>query len=152
MGAILKGIGVLALVVCISGFGFFKADGIKDEIKRLKSVISALTKADNMVRCGGYNKEKILKTAFYGVNGFALKGGAAYVSDKAVSKEAEAIINAFFADFGGGDIPAERRRIAATKDELLKLLCEREKTCAAESKIWRTTGVCAGLALGIMLI
>ena len=147
-----KYIGILAIVLSFTGFGFLKARQKNDTAAWLKGVITALNKADNMLRTGGYGREKIFEAAFYGVPGFYYKDGIAALENKAGIPEISGVLNAFFADFGTGDAVTERGRVAAAKGEMQNALFALEKTLVAESRIWRTCGICAGLILGIMLI
>ncbi|MBR5922225.1 MAG: hypothetical protein IKZ59_00360 [Clostridia bacterium] len=147
-----KYFGILAVILSFSGFGFFKARQKSDGVTCLKRIISAFSKADSMLRTGGYSREKILKSAFSDIPGFICKNGDATFTNRAVKPEVSSAVNLFLANFGAGDATRERARIAETKNELLSALSSLEESLAAESKIWRTCGVCAGLIIGIMFV
>ena len=146
-----KCLGILATVMSFSAFGFLKARRKSDEIAAVKLILSAFSAADSMLRTGGYSREIILKTAFLDVPGFGYKNGVATLGEAAGS-EISGFVNAFFADFGAGDAVRERGRIAAVRGEIQGVLSSREESAAAEGRIWRTCGICAGLILGIMFI
>ena len=141
MRYLFKYTGILAVVLCLSLLGFIKSRLKREEIKRLKALEAAFSRADGMLLLGNKSRAEILSECF----GCVLKNGE-------IEGQAEGITNTFLKEFGSGDTALERSRIAQTKKEIASLALAAEKQYSQLSGIWRTAGVCGGLAAGIMLI
>ena len=152
MKYLLKFAGIFAVVLCCSLSGFIRTRAKKEHIKRLKKIDAALSHADDMLRLSSGGKSAILSACFSGVEGVTVSGEGAFIPASAAGKEIADLINPFFSGFGSGDELFEHRRIARTRHLLGEALSREEKGYAQFAKIWQTAGICAGFALGIMLI
>ena len=152
MKYVLKFAGIFAVVLCCSLSGFIRTRSKKEYIRRLKKIDAGLSRADDMLRLGGGGKSAILSACFSDVEGFTVSADGAVISPAAAGKEAADLLNPFFAGFGSGDELFEHRRIARTRHLLCEVLSREEKGYAQFARIWQTAGICAGFALGIMLI
>ncbi len=139
MRAVIKFTGIVLVFCGFAFFGFFKSFSKREYIRRLKEIISSLDMADNMLRLGALSREKILKTSFSEI-------------DKPMPPKINRCLNAFFSDFGSGDTQTERGRIRSLKKELLSEIDRQEAEYKSSGRLWRTAGVCTGLAICIMLI
>ena len=148
---IIKTAGIVLIILGSTAFGFFKAYSKRDYINRLKALDSALMSAKSMLSYGALNRQKILLNALCGVENFNPCDGAGF-SDKLMSRELNAALNGFLRDFGRGDTVTEQSRIDSVRKLLLDDISLKEAEYKTDGKIWRTAGVCTGLALGIMLI
>ncbi len=138
MKFLFKVFGIVLVFLCVAFLGLFKSFSKRDYIRRLKKTVSALEKADNMLRTGATKREKILSKSF---------------EDAQLLNIPESdLLNAFFRDFGSGDLITEHKRIQELKKELLAEICREEAEYAKSGRLWRTAGVCGGLAVCIMLI
>lgn len=140
MRYLLKFAGISAAVICLSVSGFLKARLKKEEIKRLKAVFGAFCRAGDMLTLSNTDRRAIINECFSDL----LKDGK--------TGKANEIINSFFEGFGSGDTVIELNRIERAKRKTEELISKEEREYAAFSKIWRTTGICAGLAAGIIFI
>ena len=138
--------GIAVIVLSCSIFGFLKSFSKRQEILRLQKIDAALTRADNMLRLGVGDRERILSESFSDIDGI----GFTEYGEK--NNTAYACLNTFFREFGRGDIPTERQRINRLRYEIREQLEREKKAYASSGKIWRTAGVCVGLSIGIMLI
>ena len=148
MSYLFKYTGILAVVACLSLSGFIKSRLKRTEIARLKALEAAFVRADDMLTLCNKNREEILRECFFkateggdnGTRSIAPPAGAAKITDK------------FLKEFGSGDKDLEHNRITLAKSEISSLISCAEAQYTNLSKIWQTAGVCAGLALGIMLV
>lgn len=148
MSYLFKYTGIFTVALCLSVLGFLKSYSKREQIKRLKSLDLALSRADDMLRLGVQSRGEILGVCF----GREANAGKYIVfPDKAVG-EIGTIVDKFLSEFGSGDIQLEHSRISRVKRELAALISTQEAEYAQFDKIWRATGVCAGLCIGIMLI
>lgn len=152
MKLIIKLAGMVLIVLCFSMLGFLKALSKREYIKRLKSIDSSLIRASSLLKYGTFNRQKILETAFLRVPGFSISAEGAEIKDKMMSKDISTMLNLFLKDFGSVDTACELTRIKGNRDTLLREIKRLEDEYKTVGKLWRTAGVCAGLALGIMLI
>lgn len=143
-----KCIGVLTVVLCLSVLGFLKSYSKREQIKRLKALDSALSRANDMLRLGVQSRGEIIGECFGQVANTSVNVA---FTDKTAG-QANAVLDKFLSEFGSGDRELEYSRINRVKKELAALISANEAEYEQFSKIWRTTGVCAGLCLGIMLI
>lgn len=144
--------GIAAVVIGFSLFGASKAYAKKMNIIWLKSVAAALDTANDMLLAGASSKADILTRSFCKIGGFSAANGAIRIENKAVSSELSDALNAFLNEFGDGDTEHERRRIKRMAQKICELAKKAEEDYLATAKIWQTGGVCAGLAVGIMLL
>lgn len=138
--------GIAAIMLSCACFGFLKSFSKRQEISRLEKIDAALARADNMLRLGAGDRKKILSEAFSGIDGIYV------TADGAVDNLSSESLNAFFREFGKGDVPTERQRINRARYEIKEQLEKEKKTYASSGKIWQTSGVCIGVSIGIMLI
>ena len=138
--------GITAIVLSCAGLGFLKSFSQREKIARLRKIDAALARADNMLRLGAGDREKIITQSFSGIDGIgaAAKSGRDNLSYRCLDE--------FFREFGKGDVPTERQRINRVRYEIKEQLEREKRTYASSGKIWQTAGVCAGLSIGIMLI
>lgn len=149
MRYLIKYAGIVSVAASLSLFGFFKTRLKKTYINRLKKISVGLQKADDLLKFGETNRERILAVCFGAEVDFMLKDG---ILAKPQSSELCGLLKEFSREFGSGDLVAEHRRIALLKHAVDGIAEREESEYAQFSKIWQTAGVCAGLALGIMLI
>lgn len=149
MKYLIKYAGIVSVVVSLSLFGFFKTRVKKTYINRLKNISEGLQKADDLLKFGETNRDKILAACFGTELNFMSKDGT---FGKSQNSELCGMLKEFSREFGSGDLVAEHRRIARLKHTVDGVTARAESEYAQFSKIWQTAGVCAGLALGIMLI
>ena len=147
-----KILGVLVITVSISLFGFLKSYRERSYIRLLEKIAEALTRVDTALRLTADCRGKILSSSFDGVDGFCMHNGEAQFINKSIPDTLCSEINAFFSDFGSGDIILERQRIKRIWGVIKTAIEKEQKEYAASHKVWQTVGVCAGLMLGIMLI
>lgn len=152
MNMIIKTAGVVLITLGSTVFGFLKSYSKRDYIDRLKAIDSALLSAQIMLNYGMLSRQKILSNAFFRVDGFTLFCDGAEIFDKSMSREINDALNGFLKDFGRGDIDTEQIRIDRVRRLLLDEISLKETEYKTDGKIWRTAGICAGLAVGIMLI
>lgn len=148
MGYLFKYAGIFAVALCLSVLGFIRSYSKKEQIKRLKALDSALSRADDMLRLGVQSRGEILRECFGKEANTAVN--VAFTGKMAV--EINAAFDKFFYEFGSGDRQLEHNRISRVKNELATSISAQEAEYAQFGKIWRTAGVCAGLCIGIMLI
>lgn len=151
MNGIIKLVGVVITVLCPAFFGFSRARSKRNYIERLRTVDSALLSAANLLKYGNLSRRKLLETAFYRVEGFVF-GEKPEISDPDMSEELSEALNGFLTEFGSGDKTAEQARINGIRHTLLEELDRQKEEYLKSGKLWRTIGVCSGLALGIILI
>ena len=143
-----KYIGVLTVVLCLSVLGFLKSYSKREQIKQLKTLDSALSRADDMLRLGSQSSGEIIRECF----GKETNTAANVIFTDKTAGEINALLDKFFCEFGSGDRQLEHSRISRVKSELAVLISAKEAEYEQFGKIWRTAGVCAGLCLGIMLV
>ncbi|MBO4692841.1 MAG: hypothetical protein J5659_00395 [Clostridia bacterium] len=147
-----KLIGVFLLFLSVSFLGYLKAYSKREYIKRLKAIKEALIKTENMLKTGVLSRKKILTTAFNRIDSFICYCDGAVIDDKAMNGELKKTLESFFYEFGRGNMTAELTRIDGIKEALSCEISLKESEYNKGAKLWRTSGVCAGLAIGIMLI
>lgn len=139
MRYLLKYAGIFTVVLCLSFTGFLKAYLKREEIRRLKRMRGSLCRAGDMLTLSNTDRRTIINECF----GNSLKEGG--------TGKANEVMNSFLEGFGSGDISLELKRIERAKVEITELIAKGETEYAGLSKIWKTAGVCAGLAAGLML-
>ena len=149
MRYLIKYFGIITVVFCLSVLGFLKAYLKRQSIKRLEDLYAALSRADDMLNLGISGRDEIISECFSKIDGLNFP-------DKAQPQlkppgDVGETLNAFFNDFGTGDRDTERCRINRLKVRLSEFISEEKSEYARLYKIWQTAGVCAGLAVGIML-
>ncbi|MBR4909948.1 MAG: hypothetical protein IKZ47_01330 [Clostridia bacterium] len=152
MGQVVKLGGIIAVVIGFSLFGAAKAYSKKTDIKWLKSVAAALDSASELLLAGASSSADILSRSFGKVEGFFAANGVIRIENRALNAELADILNGFLNEFGKGDTEHELRRIKRVAQRLCEFTEEAEADYCATAKIWRTGGVCFGLAAGIMLL
>lgn len=152
MKLLIKFFGILSVILSVSLFGFFKTHSKKAYIERLQKISAAFSGADAALRLSADSRDRILNSAFGGIEGFSLSGDKPSFCDKLMPNKLSGDINAFLSEFGSGDIPLERQRIKRVLYETDSEINKEKATYAGSYKVWQTVSVCAGLGLGIMLI
>ena len=152
MKLLIKLFGILSVILSVSLFGFFKTHSKKAYIERLQKISAAFSGVDAALRLSPDSRDRILNSAFGGIEGFSLSGGKHCFLDKCMPDKLSHGINTFLSEFGSGDIPLERQRIKRVLYEIDSETNKEKAAYAGSYKLWQTVSVCAGLGLGIMLI
>lgn len=147
-----KAAGVVLVFLCFTLYGFFKSFSKKDYIKWLKKIDLALIKTENLLRQGNLNREGILKAAFSKVEGFNIYLDSAEIKNKDISDDLLLLLNTFLSDFGRNDTETELSSAEKVRQAVLEGIASKQEEYSTTGKLWRTAGICAGLAVGIMLI
>ena len=152
MRLFIKLTGIAVIVLSCSLLGFIKSFLKKENILDLEKVGDALTRADNMLRLGTGDRKTILSASFADVQGFCTHETGTNFSFNSRNNFLSKCITEFFNEFGRGDVELERQRIERVKLEINEELEKEKNTYASSCRIWRISGVCIGLTIGIMFI
>ena len=147
-----KFFGVILIFLCFAVSGFSAAKSKREYIRRLKSINCSLKKAENLINLGTLSRGKILANAFFGIENLRFCRDGAQISDSTMNDDIKGLIEVFFREFGSGDILAEQERIRALSSEITAEISRQEEEYTGKGRLWRTAGICAGMALAVMII
>ena len=151
MGYSLRIFGALAVVLSLSATGFLKADLLKRRVTAIGNMIGALNTLRELIAYGNDERETLIGKCFgkgvsYGSH------GVLECNDTDLNVSDRQIINEMLHSLGSGDIASENRRIELCVKRLQTQLEAARREYSDKSKVYRSLGVCAGLAFGIFII
>ncbi|MBQ1279231.1 MAG: stage III sporulation protein AB [Acutalibacteraceae bacterium] len=147
----LKLFGALAVVISLSSVGFLKADILKRRVLALNFTISAIGALSEFISYGS-DERSVLLSKCLGDRVAYNSSGVAECNDADLDVSDKQIINEMLTKLGSGDVDGENRRIELCKTRLQTQLTAARRDYNDKSKVYRSIGVCAGLAFAIFII
>ncbi len=147
----LKILGALAVFISLSSVGFLKADMLKRRVTAITFTIGALNTLSELMAYGSDERTVLLKRCF-GERITYNASGVAECADADFNAYDKQILNETLLMLGSGDTDSECRRIELCTKRLQTNLEAAQREYSEKSKVYRSVGVCAGLAFGIFII
>lgn len=152
MGFNLKILGIIGVILSLSGFGFLKANSLSHRVTKLKLICEGLQILSELISYSGEEIERALIKSFSSCPFITVKNRRAVCEDTELAAEDKRIINDMFSRLGSGDREAELNRIELCRGLIELQLKSAQDEYQQKSKIYKALGVCAGLAAGIFIL
>lgn len=152
MGFNLKILGIVGVILSLSGFGFFKASLLSRRVNKLRLISEGLQILTELISYSGEEIEHALNKSFSSCAFVTIKNRRAVCEDMELNVEDKRILNDMFCRLGSGDRDAELNRIDLCKGLIELQIKSAEDEYHQKSKIYKALGVCAGLAVGIFIL
>lgn len=147
----LKLFGALLMFSACTLFGFYKAHELKSRTEALKSICSGLDLMYIQIN-SGQELPCILKRCFKECPDIICNGYKVTVNPSRLKNTDIMPLDKLFSTLGQSDTDGELKKISLCKAETEKNLRISENAYNEGAKLRQSLGICAGLALGIMVI
>lgn len=145
-----KLVGMLSVLVALSLLGFFKADEIQKRYAQLRLGICMLDEFKIWLEYGVMTRTEIFDRVFLQKKYLTLKEENL---DKALITQRDAnALAEFYSQFGKTDLQGQLSYLNMTKELLTQSLTELKSVMDNKCKLYRTSGILAGIFVCIILI
>ena len=148
---IIKALGIVLTVVSGAMIGFLKSRSLIDRHKKLALLLDGTNIFLNFVEQSEYELEFAVKNAFCKCEFLEFKDNKFLCCDTNLKSD-KFFIEEFFACLGCSTKKVECERINHFKTKLKSHIDEAKSNAMQKSQVYQTLGICAGLAIGILLI
>lgn len=148
----LKIIGIIGVVLSLSGFGFLKASLLSRRVSKLRLILEGLQILTELISYSGEEIERALIKSFPSCAFITIKNRRAVCEDMELTAEDKRIINDMFSRLGSGEREVELNRIELCRGLIELQLKSAQDEYSQKSKIYKALGVCSGLAVGIFIL
>lgn len=132
--------------------GFRAARRLDNRVAELKAVKCGMHTLCEYIRYGGYELSVALPCCFESCDFITLNGINAVVKSEDLSAGDTDLLQEFFSRLGEGCAQAECDRIEMYESLISDRICEAAATADSKTKLFRSGGLCVGLAVGIFII
>lgn len=144
--------GIILLVAVCSMWGFLKSFSLNARCKKMSAFCDGLDTLYVHIEQGGCELDAAIKNSFCKCDFITVEKGKALCKDSDLTFDDKAVINDFLSSLGKSAKKAECDRIISFSHSIKKRLNDAECDAVQKSKLFKTFGVCIGLALGVLLI
>lgn len=148
---IVKFLGTILIVFSCSIIGFLKSYSLVLRCKKLSQLLDGVNALYENIDQGGNTLDVAIKNSFINCD-FLLCEYGLFVCADASLKNDKILIEDFFNKLGSSTKKIECDRINNFKIKLKNQLKNAQSESDQKSKIYKTLGVCVGLAIAILLI
>ena len=149
---LIKIIGVMLIAFAGAAYGFSAAALLEKRVAELREIYSGSNTLKELIRSGSGELSYLLGRCYENCGSLEVEGAEVRVLKGVLKAEDTEILEDFFRSLGGLDCEGEYSRICVFESLLKAQYQKAQLDAAKKSRLIKTLGISAGLALGILII
>ena len=145
-------LGIVIIFLSSSYFGFYRAALLEKRLSELKKIYSCIDLLKERISHMPQETDAIYDCCFKNCESVKICDGRLYTDGNILKCEDKAVLEEFFGSFGKSDSKSEYSKAVLCLKLLSKQISATQEEVNRKTRIWRISGICAGLAGAILLI